>query len=469
MTSAPLRLWPVYKEVRALLFPWAICVVLLILPRTINVGNNAATIFIYFAGAAALGAMALGRDYTDGTLSLMLSLPVRRERLLIVKQVVLAAVLLSLMGAVSLWLRTIADPRMSPPTWMRSLPILYGFFVAPWLTLLCRNPVAGTVFTIAIPGTLWVAGEWIGVRLYGYGSDMNAFRLSFFWRGTLLLCGIGFIATWRMFLRLEAIEGLGRDVGVSTWFGSARQQRDASRATRGHPLALLVLKELHLQQLPILLGVLNLLGWMFLTMALSDSPLLDAFTAISVFVAGLMAMVIGATASAGERQLGTLEWQVLMPLRGWIQWSIKVGVAVTLALLLSVALPAVYAYLHPGLNPRQLLQPMIAALVMLITACSLYISSLCRTALWALLMSLVATFAAGMYVEAVIRALASSALRYPSSTAMSIAIAATIAPLLWFAHVNHRTAHRAAGSTWAQVITIVGIFSAGTVVVMKAI
>ena len=459
---------PVYKEVRALLFPWLACVVLLVLPRTINVGNNAVTILIYFAGAAALGAMALGRDYTDGTLSLMLSLPVPRERLLIVKQVVLAALLLVLLGAVSLWLRLIADPRMPAPTWVRALPILYGFFVAPSLTLLCRNPVAGTVFTIAIPGTLWVAGEWIGVLLYGDGTDMYAFRLSFFWRGTLLLCGIGYIATWRMFLRLEAIEGLGRDVGVSTWFGSAGEQREASGATRRHPIALLVLKELHLQQLPILLGVLNLLGWMFLTMALSDSPLLDAFTAISVFVAGLMAVLIGATASAGERQLGTLEWQVLMPVRAWIQWTVKVGVAITLALLLTVALPAFYAYLHPGLNPRQLLlQPMIAALIALITAGSLYVSSLCRTALWALLMSLVATFAAGMYAEAVMRAMASSALRYPSSTAMSIVIAATIPAFLWFAHVNHRTASRAAGSTWVQIITLVGIFTAGIVVVTR--
>ena len=468
MTSNGLGLTPVYKEVRALLFPWLACLVLLVLPRAIELRMAAVTIFIYFAGAAALGAMALGRDYTDGTLSLMLSLPVRRERLLIVKQVVLAALLLSLMGAASLWLRAIADPRMSAPTWVRSLPILYGFFVAPWLTLLCRNPVAGTVFTIAIPGTLWVAGEWIGVMLYGYGSDLYAFRLSFFWRATLLLCGIGCVATWRMFVRLEAIEGLGRDLGLPRWLGSARERSEASGARR-HPIALLVLKELHLQQLPIVLGMLNLLGWMVLTTALSDSPLLDAFTAISVFVAGLMAVLIGATASAGERQLGTLEWQVLMPIAGWNQWAVKVAVAVTLALLLTVALPAFFAYLHPALNPRQLLRPMIGVLITLITAGSLYVSSLCRTALWALLMSLLATFAVGMYAEAVIRAMASSALPFPSNTAMSIVIAATIAALLWFAHVNHRTATRAAGSTWVQIITLIGIFTAGIVVVTRAI
>ncbi|HET9467163.1 MAG TPA: ABC transporter permease subunit, partial [Vicinamibacterales bacterium] len=91
MTRHARRLTPVYKEVRALLFPWLACIVLLVLPRAVDLRMTAATILIYFAGAAALGAMALGRDYTDGTLSLTLSLPVRRERLLIVKQAVLAA------------------------------------------------------------------------------------------------------------------------------------------------------------------------------------------------------------------------------------------------------------------------------------------------------------------------------------------------------------------------------------------
>lgn len=458
MTRHARRLTPVYKEVRALLFPWVACIVLLVLPRAVDLRMTAAAILIYFAGAAALGAMALGRDYTDGTLSLTLSLPVRRERLLIVKQAVLAAMLLSLMGAVSLWLRGVADPRMSTPLWVRSIPILYGFFLAPWLTLLCRNPVAGTVFTIAIPGTLWVAAEWIGVMLYGYGPQMYAFRVALFWSATLALCAVGFAATWRLFLKLEAIEGPGRDLGVTGWFGSAR-----------HPIALLVLKELNLQQLAIVLGVLNLLGWMVLTMTLSDSPLLDAFTAISVFVAAVIAVLIGATASAGERQLGTHEWQVMMPVASSTQWAVKAGVAIILALLLTVALPAFYAYLHPGLHPRQLLRPMLAVLITLVTAGSLYVSSLCRTALWALLMSLIATFAAAMWAEAVMRAMASSALRFPSSTAMSIAIAATIVPVLWFAHVNHRRADRSVATTWPQVITIVGIFTAGTVAVMRAI
>ncbi|HET9468732.1 MAG TPA: hypothetical protein VFO48_09980, partial [Vicinamibacterales bacterium] len=346
---------------------------------------------------------------------------------------------------------------------------LYGFFLAPWLTLLCRNPVAGTVFTIAIPGTLWVAAEWIGVRLYGYGTQMYAFRVALFWRATLALCAIGFVGTWWMFLKLEAIEGLGRDIGLPEWSGSARERRGASGATRRHPIALLVLKELNLQQLAIVLGVLNLLGWMVLTMTLSDSPLLDAFTAISVFVAAVIAVLIGATASAGERQLGTHEWQVLMPVASRTQWAVKAGVAIILALLLTIALPAFYAHLHPGLNPRQLLRPMLAMLITLVTAGSLYVSSLCRTALWALLMSLIATFAAAMWAEVVMRAMASSALRFPSSTAMSIAIAVTIVPVLWFAHVNHRRADRSVATTWPQVITIVGIFTAGTVAVMRAI
>lgn len=51
-------------------------------------------------------------------------------------------------------------------------------------------------------------------------------------------------------------------------------------------------------------------------------------------------MLIGALASAEERGLGTLHWQMLQPYAAWKQWTIKVATALTLTALLGVALPA---------------------------------------------------------------------------------------------------------------------------------
>ena len=41
---------------------------------------------------------------------------------------------------------------------MSVVPVLYGLGLAPLLTMVCRNAVAGTVFAVAIPGIMFVAG-----------------------------------------------------------------------------------------------------------------------------------------------------------------------------------------------------------------------------------------------------------------------------------------------------------------------
>jgi hypothetical protein len=399
----------------------------------------------------------------------MLSLPVRRARQLFIKQIVLALLLVSLGLMADGIIVGIADPNMPRlAVWVYALPLLYAFCLAPWLTMMCRNPIAGAVFTTALPAILWVASEWPGALLSSRGPEMAAFRQSLFWYGSLGLCAIGFYATWRMFLTLEAIEGPVASVALPRWLAPAAHRTAPRRITSRSRIALLVTKELHLQQLPILLGVLNLVGWFAATIALADSPLLDAFTTISMFVAGLMAIVIGATASAGERELGTIEWQVLLPVATWVQWTVKVGVAVSLALLLALALPASYAYLHLGLNARQLLQPARLLAVILLTVGGVYVSSLCRTALWALLASLVATVGAAMYLQIVVMSFVGPQILF-FSQGMVFPIAVVIAMMLWFAHANHRSADRPVHRVWIQVMTIVAGFTAVVMILSRAI
>ena len=67
----------------------------------------------------------------------------------------------------------------------------------------------------------------------------------------------------------------------------------------------------------------------------------DVFGGLTVLYSSVLALLIGSIASAEERQLGTQEWQQLLPMASWKQWALKVGTAIGLSLLLGVALPAV--------------------------------------------------------------------------------------------------------------------------------
>ena len=100
--------------------------------------------------------MSIGQEYMDRTLPLLLTVPVRRERLLLVKLGVLGAMLLTL-GVVAytyVFAPFFPAHRQAERLVTCLLPVLYGLCLAPWLTMVCRSPVAGAVVTAAIPFVL---------------------------------------------------------------------------------------------------------------------------------------------------------------------------------------------------------------------------------------------------------------------------------------------------------------------------
>ena len=56
---------------------------------------------------------------------------------------------------------------------------------------------------------------------------------------------------------------------------------------------------------------------------------------VGILYGALLAVLIGSLASAEERQNGTLEWQLLLPMAAWKQWAVKVGTVLVLTALLS--------------------------------------------------------------------------------------------------------------------------------------
>ena len=86
---------------------------------------------------------------------------------------------------------------------------------------------------------------------------------------------------------------------------------------------LLVKKELRLQQLTFAVSGLYLIGWVSLMSFRPMAPELRVtlLFILTIFHSGAIPLLAGSMASAEERQLGTLEWQVLLPMARWKQWS----------------------------------------------------------------------------------------------------------------------------------------------------
>jgi hypothetical protein len=440
----------------------------------------------YVFGAVALGALSIGQEYTDRTLSLLLSLPARRKRLLFTKLCVLAAMLLTLaVVAYTLVFRDGFGPN-SDKLAASLLPALCGLFIAPWLTMACRSPMAGTVFTMVTPGVLVLPGLLVWLALDRPGSD--AFTMAFLWRGMLGLCAIGAVASWRTFLRLEAIDGRGADVDVLLWL---RRWTTATTAaptlTKRHPVWLLVTKELRLQEMTLVVAALYVLGWLALTLLRPVGPDVGGvFSVLTIFYALLVGLLTGSLASAEERQLGTLESQVLLPMATAKQWAVKMGVVLGLAMLLAIGLPVVLAHLSPVIDAKPLVGRGLATVVLLLAAGSVYVSSLCTSGLWAVVTSLPAMVGAAMFSTVALIQVGNAAdmvwsrlfnVLMPSGVDVRrlaswwvvywlnlLFVAGFIGVALAFGLANHRSADRSAWRVWKQVILMAVFATAGVVI-----
>jgi hypothetical protein len=375
------------KELRVLLPLWlaALATVaagfLIAAPRI-----RAAGLLAYGFGSLALGALSMGHEYGYRTVGVLLAQPIARRRVLLIKLSVLTPLLLIL--AVTAWYAPFNTDELRRLSGWRHhsvmlLPFVTGLFVAPWLTMVSRSALAGVVFAGSLPGILSVGGSLAGMAWFGIGdANVEPFRAWFWLGGMVILCVVSATMGWRGFLRLEAIEGTGAEVRMPGWF------RPQPRPPARHPVWLLIRKELHLQQMTFVIVLLFAIGWSGLSLAkdtvpaFADAPLVP----VTVIYLVLLSIVIGSLASAEERHLGVLQWQVLLPVAAWQQWVVKAGTALALGLLFGVGVPILLHSVSPAPDDfaAGALWRQNAGLVVVLTACSLYVSSLSTSGLRAM-------------------------------------------------------------------------------------
>ena len=407
-------------------------------------------VIAYVLGSVALGALSIGHEYTSRTLTLLLSLPVDRRRLYLVKLGVLIPMLLTL-GALALGLlftpraRDLAGGSAMIPL----LSVMCGLFLAPWLTMLCRSPLAGLTFALVIPGLSHICGVVAGFATYGFSPDAERLELAVLWWGMTGFCAVAAVSSWRMFMRLEAIEGSDPHVRLPRWLrdpAAAAAAPDVERAR--HPVWLLAKKELRLQQLTFVVSGIYVLAWGALALVRHIVSGFEGIPigALTVLHSGAIALLSGSLASAEERQFGTLESQVLLPMATWKQWAVKAGTAFGRG-------PAAGGRACRHSSGSSARRPTASAstrrfagVIVLLTAGSLYVSSLCASGLRALLASIfviivVPLFLGSFVIPAVFRTFHRSipaGYILPRSSVVPLAIALACGPRRASASVRAR-------------------------------
>lgn len=336
----------------------------------------------YVVGAVTLGAHVIGHEYAHRTLGTLLTQPARRTSILAVKLAVLIVAVLSLtalawLGPYSPILRF--PDRAAVDSRVVLLPTLLGLTLAPYLALVARSTLGGAVFTIAVPGLFLVTSDLLGSWWFGpgYAGEIDRFKYIVFPWATVAACAVAAIAVWRRFIRLEVPGDESGHVSVSM----PGRARAAGSRTRRNPYWLLAAKELRLQQMTFVIVAVYVCGWaaaVWSEQSPETAPLMP-WRQLNLLYAGLLSLVIGSLASAEERQLGTLEWQILLPLASWKQFAVKVAVTCGLALVAGIGLPLLLtqftALPHLGGFPRDSVW-MVCVLTLGIAIGSLYVSTL---------------------------------------------------------------------------------------------
>jgi hypothetical protein len=390
----------VSKDIRVAAAPaaWAIAILLLgalFLQQPLGFSGVA----IHAVACSAIAAIVAGQDFLYRTASWNMALPTSRARIWRQRMLIAASAMLPVIACGFLvdWIPVFAR-QMFYVNWSSwrfiasSLfePSVNALCLAPWLTLISRSPLFGTVFSIGTRFLLYVTTETL-LRFAGLiepeitADKFATYAMPFIWVAGAML-------GWRKFMRLEVIEAWAGKAGTKAHSGAAQKLR------RSSPTWQLFKKEMFVQRFPIALSVVAMGLVAFLTK--EQTSLWTMVYPVALIV------VIGSIASADERQMGTVEWQVLLPIAYWKQWIVKYfttwGVAVVFGFILPLWIwSAKTGELRKAVGPDLMeIAPIFAAATFGVVTVTLYVSSLCNSGVRAVMASAVVNlFAAYLLIQ----------------------------------------------------------------------
>ena len=472
----------VSKEIRALFPVWVGCVAVVWIGGFVNRFVVPAGFLAFLLGSAALGALAFGHEYTNRTLGLLLASPVSRRRIFAAKAGVLATMLLTLgMLALTRLPMVPAGREMQDTTRVGLVSLIGSLFVAPWLTMVCRNPIAGGLFGLSISAALLIGSELVTLIMTGQIDSPAArhFRMQVLVGGTALVCVAGGVGSWRTFMGLELIDGLRGELQWPRWLSGFVSKQASERSVSRHPIANLIRKELRLQHLTFAVSAFFVCGWSvtLLVQRLVSTGVDQPLVILTVVHGMAVALLSGSLASAEERNLGVLESQILMPPSMARQWAVKSAVVFGVCAVLALLLPAALAIVSRGAGPMRVTVAF-AAVVMLLAGLGLYVSSVSKSGVQALIASgaaLLSAFVLLQIIGVAVLSLGRKAGIAPAHDDLLVALgpwaAGAIALLLLallvrFGLANHRSSERAPSRLWRQILWMYGSIAVAMLVAL---
>jgi ABC-type transport system involved in multi-copper enzyme maturation permease subunit len=340
------------KEIRLILPAWiAAMLMVAVLPAILqtlslnNVPYNPDFLPIPFGlGILFLSVASFGQEFSFKTFSLLLSQPVPRRRIWLVKIAILAVAFVSVLLALFVCYKIYFYLR---PVYNIPFPIdiltIYGLVILSgglWATLLLRQMTGAFWFAILVPAFLMlVLFEFSEHFHWSQHTDTYGIMTIF-----LFYPIAGFLWAWKMFLRAQDTQWAGGEISFS-WRRKSLEQTAASFSSHPrHWLSALVRKEFQLHQTTIVIASVVLalhLASVFIRKIhphFTNTAYKDILEMIwSLWL--LMPLVIGSAAVAEERRLGVIESQLCLPVSRRAQLSVKFSVALALSLFLGVVMP----------------------------------------------------------------------------------------------------------------------------------
>lgn len=382
------------KEVRQILPSWVMAMVLATLPvwilrpgqENIFLASPGLMVFAPFGvGVLLLSLTPFGQELNWGTFSVLLSQPVSRRQLWLVKTIVLALALGLVFVALcisnyarmdsmletmkhSVWrnafnrlgqdnqffLKAIADTRrrvFQDTLVTGGLAVLAGFAGGLWTTLLFRQVTAAFWVTCLVP---------LGLSLLT-GQVLGTFPDAVVQGGLFLVLGAysvaGFVWAKRLFQRVQDVQWTGGVISLPRWGEGAVERTSVAEGRNRKPTRALLGKEFQAQHVNLLLagGLLLLhlgvvafrkLGFDYLATHRSLGMSLEAFPVLWL----AMPLLVGSVAIAEERKLGTLESCLCLPTTRRLQLVAKLALAMLLGVLFGGVMPLVVEQLAGALG-----------------------------------------------------------------------------------------------------------------------
>jgi len=210
------------------------------------------------------------------------------------------------------------------------------------LTLLLRQANGAFWLALFFPAAVCLGVEWLAHKFWGDYVNNGLTLIVTLIVYSILTYALGL----RLFLKRQDVAWGSGDVTIPlapAWL--ARRATQAQPGRRFGALSALLYKELHLQQVNLLCGVLFVLLFAGVVVAKrSDLKLGDIFVheillGFFFMIWALMPFLIGAVTIAEERRLGILEWQQSLPVSRFRQFLAKWLPACALSVLLAAVLP----------------------------------------------------------------------------------------------------------------------------------